>query len=238
MPNSPLLDVHGLGKRFYVFEQDKHIPSAADVHLRVESGRMTSLLGPTGSGKSTVLKCIYRTYLPTEGCIMFRTAGGERVDLAKLDEHGVIQLRHREIRFVTQFLQFLPRQPTLDVVASPLQAQGCSRQAGRQEAARLLRRLAIPERLWNLPPATFSGGERQRVNLARGVIARPRLLLLDEPTASLDPATMEEVVRIIEEIKRSGTGILAVFHDMELVERLADSIVRLKLPEQEIDLAV
>jgi alpha-D-ribose 1-methylphosphonate 5-triphosphate synthase subunit PhnL len=135
-------------------------------------------------------------------------------------------------------LQFLPRQPTLDVVASPLQAQGCSREVGRREAARLLRRLAIPERLWNLPPATFSGGERQRVNLARGVIARPRLLLLDEPTASLDPVTMEEVVRIIEEIKRSGTGILAVFHDMELVERLADSIVRLKLPEQEVDLAV
>ncbi len=233
MGQHPLLDVSGLSKSFAIHEQQKHIPSAAEVQLKVYPGQLTALVGPTGSGKSTVLKSIFRTYLPTRGRILYRNAAEEILDLARIDEHAILELRKGEIRFVTQFLQFLPRQQTLDVVASPLYKQGQTRDHGRSKARRLLTRLGIPERLWSLPPSTFSGGERQRVNLARGIISNPRLLLLDEPTASLDRTTTQEVTRIIQETKSMGTGILAVFHDLTLVQSLADQTVTLKMPEAE-----
>ncbi|MBS3779123.1 MAG: ATP-binding cassette domain-containing protein [Desulfovermiculus sp.] len=217
-------------KHFYLHEQKKHIPSATGVHLQVHPGQLTALIGPTGCGKSSVLKSIYRTYIPSRGLILYRSARDEVLDLALLDEHRIMELRKREIRFVTQFLQFVPRQQTLDVVAAPLYKLGYSREEGRARARRLLHRLGIPERLWTLPPSTFSGGERQRVNLAQGMISRPRLLLLDEPTASLNPKTRREVTRIIREIKSWGTGILAVLHDMELVDNLAEQTVGLDLP--------
>lgn len=231
MSTRPLLDVIGLGKSFYVHEQGKDIPSAGNVHLQVYPGELTALIGPTGCGKSTVLKSIYRTYLPNQGQILYQDAGDRVLDLAQLDEHSVMRLRKGEIRFVTQFLRFVPRQKTLDVVAAPLYKQGMRKEAGRHKARELLTRLAIPEHLWTLPPSTFSGGERQRVNLAQGVISNPRLLLLDEPTASLDPKTTEEVTRIIDEIKSWGTGILAVFHNMDLVRCLAEHTVSLELPD-------
>jgi alpha-D-ribose 1-methylphosphonate 5-triphosphate synthase subunit PhnL len=234
MPTPPLLDVSGLSKSFYVHEQEKLIPSSAEVRLKVFPGSLTALTGPTGSGKSTVLKSIFRTYLPSRGRILYRTAEGQLLDLTRIDEHAMIGLRKGEIRIVTQFLQFLPRQQTLDVVAAPLYKQGLPREDGRQKARRLLQRLGIPERLWTLPPSTFSGGERQRVNLARGIISRPRLLLLDEPTASLDETTTLEVTRIIQEAKSWGTGILAVFHDMSLVQCLAEHTVALQMPASEV----
>lgn len=233
MNNEPLLEVIGLSKGFYLHEQKKDIPSAADVHLHVYSGQLTALIGPTGCGKSTVLKSIYQTYIPSQGRVLYRTAEDQVLDLAQLEEQQIIELRKGEIRFVTQFLQFLPRQQTLDVVATPLYKQGQTREQGRSEARRLLKRLGIPERLWNLPPSTFSGGERQRVNLARGIISKPRLLLLDEPTASLDQNTIVEVTRIIEEAKSLGTGILAVFHDLNLVKSLAEHTVALQMPAVE-----
>jgi len=233
MLHAPVLEVTGLTKSFYVHEQEKLIPSSAEVRLRVYPGELTALIGPTGSGKSTVLKAIFRTYLPSRGRILYRSTQGQVVDLARINEHAIIELRKNEIRIVTQFLQFLPRQQTLDVVAAPLARQGLSREQRREKACRLLERLGIPERLWTLPPSTFSGGERQRVNLARGIISQPRLLLLDEPTASLDHNTTMEVTRIIEETKSSGTGVLAVFHDMSLVQSLAEHTVALQLPADE-----
>ncbi|MFW5734115.1 MAG: phosphonate C-P lyase system protein PhnL [Oceanidesulfovibrio sp.] len=229
----PVLLVRNLSKSFYLHEQSKRIPSACGVHLAVHPRRLTALVGPTGSGKSSVLKAIYRSYLPGAGEILYRGADGLVHDLASLDDHGVIRLRNAEISFVTQFLQALPRQPTMDVVAQPLYKKGLGREEGREAACRMLARLSIPKRLWSLPPSTFSGGERQRVNLARGVIGRPRLLLLDEPTASLDPTTTDVVVELIEEVKSWGSAILAVFHSTYLVERLADNVVRLDLPMEE-----
>ena len=117
------------------------------------------------------------------------------------------------------------------MVAEPLLIRGVTREAARQQAAGLLERLAVPQRLWGVPPATFSGGEKQRINLARGLIARPRLLLLDEPTASLDAATTEHVIALIQEMKQDGIGMIAIFHHAALVERLADAVVALSPPE-------
>lgn len=231
MQNSiPVLRVEGYSKQFELHEQGKIIPSSCDVNLDVYSGRLTALIGPTGAGKSTVLKGIYRTYLPSSGRLIYHSASGHTVDLALADEHQILELRRNEIGYVTQFLHALPRQATEDVVAQPLLLRGMDRQQARHKAREMLAALNLPQRLWGLSPTTFSGGEKQRVNLARGLVARPRLLLLDEPTSSLDPVTTETVTQLINTLKHEGIAMLAIFHHPELVTRLADDVVELKPP--------
>lgn len=226
----PTLKISGFGKHFTLHEQGKTIPSSHNVDLEVYAGELTALIGPTGAGKSSVLKGIYRTYLPSEGKILYRDRQGEEIDLAQADEYRMLQLRREEIGFVTQFLFCLPRQATLDVVAHPLVASGLPRQVARERAAEMLTALNLPERLWSISPATFSGGEKQRVNLARGLVSKPRLLLLDEPTASLDSVTAERVIGLIESVKQEGVAMLAIFHHPELTQRLADRVVELAPP--------
>jgi len=225
-----ILTIENYAKTFHLHERNKLIPSASQVNLSVYPGKLTALIGPTGAGKSSVLKGVYRTYLPSAGRILYRTDAGEVVDLAQADEHRMLELRNSEIGFATQFLHCLPRKSALDVVAEPLFARGVPTEEARGRAAELLTQMAVPSHLWNVPPATFSGGEKQRVNLARGLIAQPRLLLLDEPTASLDPATTERVVAHIEALKGSGIAMLAIFHHPDLVSRLADSVIALSPP--------
>lgn len=225
-----ILKVEGLTKHFQLHGQGKLIPSCSDVGLEVHAGQLTAMTGPTGAGKSSVLKCIYRTYLASAGRILYTAHSGHVLDLALASEHQMLKLREREISFVTQFMHCLPRKSTLDVVSAPLVSQGVSRFHAHDKAAELLLRLNVPERLWGVPPATFSGGEKQRVNLARGLIARPRLLLLDEPTASLDQHTTGIVADLLQSIKAEGVAMLAIFHHPELVTRLADHVVELKRP--------
>jgi alpha-D-ribose 1-methylphosphonate 5-triphosphate synthase subunit PhnL len=230
MNDQPVLRLEGYSKQFSLHEQGITIPSSHDVNLEVHAGSLTALIGPTGAGKSSILKGIYRTYLPTTGRLLYTTEGGEEVDLAQADEHRILELRRNEVGFVTQFLRFLPRQSTDLVVAQPLIQRGMALTEARTVARDMLAALNLPERLWSISPATFSGGEKQRVNLARGLVAKPRLLLLDEPTASLDPATSERVVRLIQQLKHEGVAILAIFHQLELVERMADCAVEIPLP--------
>lgn len=230
MQEQPILRVEGYSKHFTLHEQNKTIPSSQDVDLEVFAGQMTALVGPTGAGKSSVLKGIYRTYLPSGGRLLYRAGDGEQVDLASADEHRILQLRRDEIGFVTQFLHFLPRQAAQDVVAQPLVQRGRAPAEARALACELLDAMNLPPRLWGISPATFSGGEKQRVNLARGLIAKPRLLLLDEPTASLDPSTTACVIELIQDLKREGVAMLAIFHQPDLVERMADRVVELRPP--------
>jgi alpha-D-ribose 1-methylphosphonate 5-triphosphate synthase subunit PhnL len=224
-----ILKVRGLGKSFHLHERDRRFSAFEDISFDVRAGAVTVLAGPSGSGKSSVLRCIYRTYLPGGGSAGYVTASGETVDLSTLDEHRVQALRRAEIAFVTQFLHCLPRKSALDVVARPLLSLGRTREAATARAAELLRELGIAERLWELPPGTFSGGEKQRVNIARSVITSPRLLLLDEPTASLDADSVERVMALIERVCADGAGVLGIFHDPALIERVADITVQLNV---------
>lgn len=226
----PILKVEGLVKQFQLHDQQKLIPSCANVALEVYAGQLTALVGPTGAGKSSVLKAVFRTYLPTAGRMLYRDEHGAVTDLAQASEHRILELRRRDIGFVTQFLHCLPRKSATEVVAEPLVVRGTSRELAKARARDMLARLNVPERLWSVPPATFSGGEKQRVNLARGLIARPRLLLLDEPTASLDPSTTDRVVELLQSIKAEGIAMLAIFHHPDLVERLAERVVTLSPP--------
>jgi len=225
-----ILRVEGLSKQFHLHDQEKSIPSCTNVEMEVYSGELSALVGSTGAGKSSVLNCIYRTYLPTAGRILFRDVKGYVVDLAQASEQRMLELRRGEMGFVTQFLRCLPRKPAVDVVAEPLVARGEMRESACNKARNLLNILNVPERLWGVPPATFSGGEKQRVNLARGLIARPRLLLLDEPTASLDPATSDRAIELLHSIKNEGVAMLAIFHHPEIVHRLADRVIELAPP--------
>ena len=230
-PASLILDVDNLSKRFFLHEQGKEIPSSDHVNLKVFEGQLTAIIGPTGAGKSSVLKSIYRTYLPSSGKILYQTHAEDWVDISKADEHLMLELRRNEISFVTQFLHCLPRQSSEEVVAQPLINQGIDKDQAIEQAQQLLNTLNIPRSLWGISPSTFSGGEKQRINLARGFITKPRLLLLDEPTSSLDPETTNRVVELINHLKTENVGMLAIFHQTELVNRLADHVVHLRIPE-------
>lgn len=220
------LDVRGLAKVFTLHGLGgKTIVGCHDVALELAAGRCLALVGASGAGKSTVLKCIYRTYLPTAGEIRYRRADGETVDLARADDRAVLRLRAAEIGYVAQFLRAVPRVAALDVVAAPLVLAGGDPVAARRAAAAMLERLRLPAALWDAYPATFSGGEKQRVNVARACLARPRLLMVDEPTAALDAETRRDVVALLCELKREGVAILAILHDREVVEHLADEVV-------------
>jgi alpha-D-ribose 1-methylphosphonate 5-triphosphate synthase subunit PhnL len=226
----PILDVADLGKRFLLHERGKTVPGPSGVFFTAEPGTLVALAGASGLGKSSLLRCIYRTYLPSEGRILYSAASGEVLDLATAPEPRIVALRAQEIAFVTQFLHVLPRVSTLGTVARPLRRLGVAAVEAEARAAMLLDALGLPRHLWDVPPATFSGGERQRVNIAAGLVTQPRLLLLDEPTASLDPESRDRAIALIEAEKARGTAIVAIFHDPALVARLADRRVVLAVP--------
>jgi alpha-D-ribose 1-methylphosphonate 5-triphosphate synthase subunit PhnL len=219
------LTVQGLSKRFTLHETHATIEAFENVSLTVRSGAFTGLAGASGAGKSSILKCIYRRYLPTSGSVLFQRVSGETVDLATATDQEILDLRRQEIRFVSQFLHTLPRQSAQDVVAGPLIDSGMLPEEAREIATATLARIGLPQRLWHLSPATFSGGERQLVNMARALVVRPRLLLLDEPTASLDPTSTQKMVTEIERLKTEGVALIGVFHDRRLMDALADEKV-------------
>jgi alpha-D-ribose 1-methylphosphonate 5-triphosphate synthase subunit PhnL len=220
-----MLRVENLEKRFISHVRDgKQIVGFRRVSFQVPAGKALGLSGPSGYGKSSLLKCIYRTYLPSRGRVTYESELLGQVNLGALPENEILILRRREIGYVTQFLSVLPRVSAVDVVAEPLVAAGSPRPKAREKARCLLRRLNIDAALHDAYPATFSGGEKQRVNLARAVIRPPRLLLLDEPTASLDADAMQVVLDLLSEMKALGTTMVTVFHDRSIMDRLADEV--------------
>ena len=182
------------------------------------------LAGPSGAGKSSILKMMFGNYRCDGGRIGIRHQGA-MIDLAQAEPRQVLSVRRVTIGYVSQFLRAVPRVATIDVAAEPLIANGVTRPEAREKAGALLHRLNIPERLWALPPSTFSGGEQQRVNIARGFISDLPILLLDEPTASLDAANRAVVVELIEQKKREGVAMVAIVHDDEIRHLIADRIV-------------
>lgn len=226
LPHSDLLlDVRGLGKTVLLHERSTTVTCVDSVSFAVGEGECVVLAGPSGAGKSSVLKCIHRTYRPTAGDLLFRQLDGSLVDLSTAPDNEVIALRERDIGLVTQFLEPQPRRTVLDIVAKPLTRSGQAEDEARRTASQLLDHLRVSRALHDLSPATLSGGERQRINIARRLIVRHRLLLLDEPTASLDTASRDVVMALFEAEKRAGTAIVAVLHDPELIEQLADRVI-------------
>ncbi|MRX52119.1 phosphonate C-P lyase system protein PhnL [Paracoccus sp. S-4012] len=216
-----MIDVDGVAKDFVLHNQGGTVLRVMqDARLTVASGECVGLVGASGAGKSTLMRMIWGNYRIDAGSIR---VGG--LDLATAAPREIIALRRRTLGYVSQFLRVVPRVPTLEVVAEPLLTLAIPEAEARTRAAALLRRLNIPERLWSLSPTTFSGGEQQRVNIARGFVHPWPALLLDEPTASLDAANRDVVLGLIAEAKAQGAAILGIFHDEDARARVCDRLV-------------
>ena len=216
-----MIEIENLSKSFTLHNQGGAvIPVMAGAHLRVEPGECVALTGQSGAGKSTLMRMIYGNYLAASGSIRI---GG--VDVATATPREIIRLRRETLGYVSQFLRVVPRVPTRTVVAEPLLALGRPEGEAHARAEELLMMLNIPERLWSLSPTTFSGGEQQRVNIARGFAHEYPAMLLDEPTASLDARNRDVVLSLIEGAKARGAAIIGIFHDEGARNQVCDRVV-------------
>ncbi len=215
-----MIEVQNLGKQFTLHLQGGvKIPVLEHVDLTVRAGECVALFGPSGAGKSTLLRSLYGNYRAGGGAIRIFHQGAY-VDIASAPPREVVEVRAKSLGYVSQFLRVVPRVPAIDIVAQA--ARDCTEAQARDKAADLLQKLKIPERLYALPPATFSGGEQQRINLARGFIGGHPILLLDEPTASLDNDNRDIVIGMIRAAKARGTAIVGIFHDIAVRDAVAD----------------
>jgi len=227
-----MIRIKGLTKTFILHNQHgAMLPVLAGIDLEVGRAECVALHGPSGAGKSTLLRSIYANYRAQQGSIEVRHEG-RWVDLASAGARELLEVRGATMGYVSQFLRVIPRVPTLAIVAEPLAAAGVPQEQAEERACALLARLNIPERLWSLPPATFSGGEQQRVNIARGFISAHPILLLDEPTAALDADNRCVVVGLIREARTAGAAIIGIFHDEEVRDRVATRVYPLRPPEE------
>ncbi|MBQ2705625.1 MAG: ATP-binding cassette domain-containing protein [Agathobacter sp.] len=219
-----MIRVENLCKEFYMhIRDDAQIEGFENINLHIEPGTLTAITGPSGCGKSSLLKCIYRTYTPTGGNVWYKKADGTSINLATAEPWEIIALRKEEIGYVSQFFSVIPRISALDILINTQTAHGVAQEVARKKAKEYLKCVGIGEHLWNMYPATFSGGEKQRLNIANALITSPRFLLLDEPTASLDKISKEWVMNLILELKKQGTAMLGVFHDDIAIRTLADA---------------
>jgi alpha-D-ribose 1-methylphosphonate 5-triphosphate synthase subunit PhnL len=212
-----MIEVRELKKTFVLHNQGgAELPVLDGVSLAVEPGECVALSGPSGSGKSTLLKCIYANYRITSGTVLV-----DGKDVARASSQELLEMRRQTVGYVSQFLRVIPRVPAIDIVAE-MAADGAE---ARHEAEQLLVRLRIPMKLWSVPPATFSGGEQQRINIARSFIRRKPVLLLDEPTASLDSDNRLTVTALINEARRAGSAIVGIFHDLKVRDAVATRVL-------------
>jgi alpha-D-ribose 1-methylphosphonate 5-triphosphate synthase subunit PhnL len=226
---STVLSVRALRKSFTLHTIDgRVVHSLHGVDLDVRAGEHVALAGPSGAGKSSLLRCVNRTYLPDSGSVVLHSAAGERIELTSQPDRAVARIRGREFGYVSQFLNAPPRTGPLDVVAATARRRGLDRAAARDAAVEALRRLNLDEALWDVDCSVLSGGERQRVNVAAGTVSPPRLLLLDEPVSALDPANREAALDVISTLTAQGVAVLAVFHDLDAMRRLASRVVLMR----------
>jgi len=225
---TPVLTVRDLSKSFTLHAIGRSVESLRSVSFTLYAGEHLALAGASGAGKSSLLRCITRNYLPDAGQVVFHDideTGRADIDLTALDDRSLARLRGRRIGYVSQFLKAPPRQGPLRLVTNAAVRRGLALDEAREAAARSLLRLGIDERLWDVDCSVLSGGERQRVNLAAGTVSPPRLLLLDEPVSALDPANRALALEVIEDLHRQDVTVLAIYHDMNIIRRVANRVL-------------
>ena len=222
-----MLEARGLRKTFTLHNQNGVVLNVLDhVDLDLAAGEMVILKGPSGAGKSTLLRILYGNYKPVAGAVRLRH-DGEMVDIVGARTSRVLDIRRRTLSFVSQFLRVIPRVSTLDIVKDPMLSRGIAEAEASERAAAMLTRLNLPKQMWGLAPATFSGGEQQRVNIARSFVDPTPVLLLDEPTASLDPVNRDIVVELIQTTRKAGSAMVGIFHDDAVSSRIATRVMQL-----------
>ena len=227
-----MLRIDNLAKTFLLHNQGaKKLPVFRNISFQVKAGECLVLTGASGTGKSTLLRAIYANYLVQSGTINIRHEN-KWVDLASASPHEVLDIRKKTLGYVSQFLRVIPRISAIDLVCEPLLVQGKLIKPAKAQAKKLLNKLSIPEPLWDLPPATFSGGEQQRVNIARTLIQDYPILLLDEPTASLDEKNRDAVIELINEARNQGTAVVGIFHDKYVRESVGTKMFNVELAKK------
>ena len=227
-----MLRIDNLAKTFLLHNQGaKKLPVFQNISFQVKAGECLVLTGASGTGKSTLLRAIYANYLVQSGTINIRHEN-KWVDLASASPHKVLDIRKKTLGYVSQFLRVIPRISAIDLVCEPLLVQGKLIKPAKAQAKKLLNKLSIPESLWDLPPATFSGGEQQRVNIARTLIQDYPILLLDEPTASLDEKNRDAVIELINEARNQGTAVVGIFHDKYVRESVGTKMFNVELAKK------
>jgi alpha-D-ribose 1-methylphosphonate 5-triphosphate synthase subunit PhnL len=221
-PTNVILSIKNLGKSFYIHELKKTIQACSGISLDISQGEFVGIIGRSGSGKSTILKMIYRTYLAQEGTISYHSKDLGWVNLGDLNERNMIHLRKFEIGYVSQFLNVIPRSTARGLIEQAVLEMGYPKDEALDRARAMLHHFELAPELWDAYVSTFSGGEKLRVNIARAMVKEPRLLLLDEPTASLDSYTKARVKELIQKLKEAGTTMIGIFHDIEFMEGLCD----------------
>ncbi len=225
----PLLTVQNFNKTFAIHALEREVGAFADVNFTLHPGELLLVRGPNGVGKSTLLRCLYRTYLPSGGQAYYQSAAG-MIDLANAADVDITQLRRSEIGNVSQFLRPRPRVSARELVMEPLLQAGVSSETACEQAEEWLGAFGVKAAIWSAYPTTFSGGEQQKVNLARALIAPRRLVLLDEPSASLDAGARAALRDRIITLKARGVAMIAVFHHAEDIAGLVDNVIELALP--------
>ena len=219
-----ILKIENLCKNFYLHNAGTEITSCQDISFSLEKGEFIGIIGPSGAGKSTILKCINRTYLPIQGNIYFDSEAFGRINIATATEREMLFLRKYEIGYVSQFLNVMPRTTAKEHVMNALLEMGEEGEGAEKDVKEMLSYFKLPESLWDIYPNTFSGGERLRLNLAHAMVKHPRLMLLDEPTASLDNKTKLLVKEMLRKLKSKNTSMIGIFHDLEFMEGVYDRV--------------
>lgn len=226
-----ILKIENLTKNFYLHNVNREIKSCSNINFELEQGGFIGIVGLSGAGKSTIMKCINRTYIPTSGKIIYNSIAFGEIDLANATEREMLYLRKHEIGYVSQFLNIMPRTTAKEYVMNALLDMGEKEQIAQKKATEMLEYFKLPEKLWDLYPNTFSGGERLRLNLAYTMVKSPRLMLLDEPTASLDNKTKILVKEMLQKLKNKNTSMLGIFHDLEFMEGICDNVLNISQGE-------
>ena len=219
-----ILRIVNLSKDFYLHNPGLKIESCNNINLTLLKGEFIGIVGRSGAGKSTILKCINRSYLPLHGDIFYQSEAFGQINMTTATEREVLYLRRHEIGYVSQFLSVMPRTTAKGHVMNALIDRGVSTQQANDQASQMLQYFCLPEKLWDIYPATFSGGERLRLNLAHAMVKEPRLLMLDEPTASLDNKTKILVRDILQKLKDANTSMIGIFHDIEFMEGVCSKV--------------
>jgi len=219
-----ILNIKNLSKNFYLHSSLLEIKSCHNINLTLQKGEFIGIVGLSGAGKSTILKCINRSYLPTQGDIIYDSEAFGKIDLAAAAEREILYLRRNEIGYVSQFLHVMPRTTVKEHVMNALIDMGIDSASAEADAKEMLLYFRLPENLWDIYPTTLSGGERLRLNLAHAMVKKPRLLMLDEPTASLDSKTKILVKDMLKKLKDKKTSMIGIFHDIEFMDGVCDKV--------------
>lgn len=219
-----ILKINKLTKNFFLHNANREIHSCRNISFTLEEGKFLGIVGRSGAGKSTILKCIHRTYIPTDGEIIYNSKAFGEINLTTATEREILYLRNHEIGYVSQFLNVMPRTTAKEHVMNALTETGHSAHEAKEKAEKMLDYFRLPENLWDIYPNTFSSGERLRLNLAHTMVKRPRLMLLDEPTASLDDQSKLLVRDMILSLKNENTSMIGIFHDLKFMDGICDNV--------------